>query len=105
MNATKFPVTVRLPAKYLGVDVLAQLAQVDDAAQMRTEIRQLKASRARLIEAQETTADALAEARSQLAEARERNAALTTELYRCRAEVDEFENACTALTGCVGGVT
>ncbi len=96
MNATKFPVTVHLPAKYNGVDVLARLAEAEQADALRAEIRQLKASRARLIATQETMAD-------ELAEARERIAALQTELYRARAEIDSFENACTALTGCVGG--
>ncbi len=104
MSETKYPVTVHLPAKYLGVDVLALLMQVEDAAALRAEVRQLKASRARLIATQETMADELAEARADLKEARERSAALTAELYRSRAEIDSFENACTALTGCVGGV-
>lgn len=96
MNGSKYPVTVHLPAEYNGRDVLALLMQVEDAHALRDEIRQLKASRARLIATQETMAD-------ELAEARERIAALQTELYRSRAEIDSFENACTALTGCVGG--
>jgi septal ring factor EnvC (AmiA/AmiB activator) len=103
VNATKFPVTVHLPVKYLGVDVLARLAEAEQADALRVEIRQLKASRANLVQSHEAQSDALAEARAELQEARERIAALQTELYRSRAEIDSFENACCALTGCTGG--
>ena len=57
MNGSKYPVTVHLPVKYLGVDVLARLAEAEQADALRVEIRQLKSSRARLIVTQETMAE------------------------------------------------